>query len=127
MNSHIMELESIRATVDLYTEGFHTGNTDLMKKAFHPKAMMFGTSPGHVTIVEIEGLYSYIASKKPLSETGEAHYAVITDIRYAGHAATVEMVETAAHGTDYTNYFQLLKIEGQWLIVSKTFNATASA
>jgi hypothetical protein len=36
------------------------------------------------------------------------------------------MVETSAHGSDYTNFFQLLKIDGKWLIVSKAFNATAS-
>jgi Putative lumazine-binding len=84
----------------------------MIKKAFHPKAMMYGTSPGNVTIIEIEGLYSYVDSKNPPSKTGEPHQSIITSIHFTGHAASVEMVETSAYGCDYTNYFQLLKIEG---------------
>lgn len=33
------------------------------------------------------------------------------------------MVEESAYGNDYTNYFQLLKIDGKWCIVSKTYDA----
>ncbi len=35
----------------------------------------------------------------------------------------VEMTEEASHGFDYTNYLQLLKIDGDWVIVSKSYNA----
>ena len=38
----------------------------------------------------------------------------------------MEMVQESAYGNDYTNYFQLLKIEGKWLIVSKSYSATES-
>jgi hypothetical protein len=98
----------------------------MLRKAFHPKAMMYGTSPDNVTIVEIEGLYYFVASHKPLSETGEPHYCFISSIQYAGNAASVEMIGESAYGNDYTNYFQLLKIDGKWVIASKSYNATAS-
>lgn len=36
----------------------------------------------------------------------------------------MEMVQESGYGHDYINYFQLIKAEGKWLIVSKTYNAT---
>lgn len=125
MNERNTELQSIRDTINLYVEGFRTGNIETMRKAFHPRAMMYGTSPNSVTIVEIEGLYSFAAANNSPSKTGEPQQCFITSIRYAGNTASIEMVEESSYGSDYTNYFQLLKIEGQWLIVSKAFNATA--
>jgi hypothetical protein len=36
------------------------------------------------------------------------------------------MVEESAYGNNYTDYFQLLKIEGEWVIVSKAYNGNPS-
>ena len=85
--------------------------------------MMYGASANNITIVEIVGLYDFVTANFPPSKAEDAHQCFITSIQYAGNAASVEMAEESAYGNDYTNYFQLLKIEGQWLIVSKAFNS----
>lgn len=126
MNECNTELQAIRDTVTLYTEGVHTGNIEMLKKAFHPRAMMYGTSGKNVTMVEIQGLYDYIAANEPPTKTAEPHQCFISSIQYAGNAALVEVMEESLYGHDYTNYLQLLKIEEQWVIVCKTYNATAS-
>ena len=123
MNERNAELEAIRDTVHLYVEGLKTGNIDTLRKAFHPKAMMYGASANNVTVVEIEGLYGFVSANFPPPKSEDPHQCFITNIQYAGNAASVEMVEESAYGNDYTNYFQLLKIDGQWLIVSKAYNA----
>jgi hypothetical protein len=122
MNQKSAELQAITDTINLYIDGIHTGNIETLKKAFHPKAMMYGATPKAVTIVEIEGLYAFISGNNPPSKTGEPHQCFITAIQHDGNAAAVEMIEESAYGNDYTNYFQLLKIEGKWVIVSKTYN-----
>lgn len=124
MNEKNAELQAITDTINLYVDGLHTGNIDTLKKAFHPKAMMYGISAKAVTIVEIEGLYGFVAANDPPSKTGEPHQCFITSIQHAGNAAAVEMVEESAFGSDYTNYFQLLKIDGKWVIVSKAYNTS---
>ncbi len=126
MNERNAELSSIRDTVNLYIDGLHTGNIEMLRKAFHPKAMMYGASPNNVTIVEIEGLFGFVAANTPPSKSGEPRQCFIKAIDYAGLAASVEMTEESAFGNDYTNYFQLLKIEGTWVIVSKLYNANTS-
>ena len=124
MNERNTELQSILKTANLYIEGARTGNVEMLRSAFHSKAMMYGISENNTTILEIEGLYSYVAANNPPAKTGEPHQCFITAIHYAGNAAFIEMVEESSYGFDYTNYFQLLKIEGKWLIVSKAYNAT---
>jgi hypothetical protein len=124
MNERNAELESIRDTINLYIQGLQTGNIDTLRKAFHPKAMMYGVSAKTVTIAEIEGLFGFVAANFPPPKSEDPHQCYITVIQYAGNAASVEMIEESAYGNDYTNYFQLLKIEGKWVIVSKTYNST---
>lgn len=124
MNEKNAELQAITDTINLYVDGLHTGNIDTLKKAFHPKAMMYGISPKAATIIEIDGLYGFVSANEPPSKTGEPHQCFITSIQHAGNAAAVEMVEESAYGSDYTNYFQLLKIDGRWLIVSKAYNTS---
>lgn len=125
MNKRNGELQSIHATIDLYIQGLQTGNVEILRKAFHPKAMMYGISSNNSTIVEIDGLYQFVAANFPPPQSDDPHQCFITNIQCAGNAASVEMVEESAYGNDYTNYFQLLKIEGRWLIVSKAYNAAA--
>jgi hypothetical protein len=118
MSTPIKELEAIRNTANLYYEGLQHGKIDLLKKAFHPKAMMYG--PG--MIVEIQGLYDYVAASTAPEKSGEQHNCLITKINCIGNAAYVEMLEDTYMGASYINYFQLLKLDGQWVIVSKSFD-----
>ena len=127
MNQKNAELQAITDTINLYVEGLHNGDIETLKKAFHPKAMMYGVSQKAVTIVEIEGLYGFVSANNPPSKTGEPHQCFITCIQHDGNAASVEMIEESAFGSDYTNYFQLLKIDGTWVIVSKTYNTASKS
>ena len=123
MNERNTELKSIKDTINLYITGLQTGNIEILREAFHPKAMMYGSSTKAVTIVEIEGLYQFVAANFPPPKAEDPHQCFIASIQYAGNAASVEMIEESAYGNDYTNYFHLLKIEEKWVIVSKTYNS----
>ena len=127
MNQRNVELQAITDTINLYVEGLHNGDIEILKNAFHAKAMMYGVSQKAVTIVEIEGLYGFVSANNPPSKTGEPHQCFITSIQYDGNAASVEMIEESAYGSDYTNYFQLLKLDGTWMIVSKAYNTVSKS
>lgn len=124
MNPRNTELSAITQVVNKYAAGCQTGNVALMRSAFHAQAMMYGSSGGQTIVAPIDALYAYIEANEPPAKTGEPHQCTITSIQLAGNAASVEMVQEACYGNDYTNYFQLVKDGGQWLIVSKTYNGT---
>lgn len=122
MTTSIAELNAITKTVNKYADGIHNGDIPLLKSAFHPKAMMYGSSDKGVTIVEIEGLYAFVAAQQAPATTGEKHRCSISSIDIDGSAASIVMLEENGYGANYTNYFQLLKIEDEWLITSKCYN-----
>jgi hypothetical protein len=123
MTTSITEMEAIRKAAMLYYEGLQSGNIDVLKKAFHPKAMMYGTG----MIVEIQGLFDYVAANQPPAKTGEKHQCLITKIDCIGKAASVEVLQHSYLGVSYINYFQLLKLDGNWVIVSKSFDVIEKA
>ncbi len=122
----MLTYKTFLATANLYIEGVRTGNIKMLRKTFHPQAMMYGASAANVTILKIEGLYTYVAANDAPAKTSEPHQCFIKTFSYAGNAACIEMVEDSSFGFDYTNYFQLLKIEGSWIIVSRAYDATLS-
>lgn len=124
MSTSINELAAVRQTVNKYEEGITNGDIELLRSAFHPKAMMYGCSSDNIMVVEIEGLFAYVAAQQTPATTGEQHRCLITKIDIAGCAASVEVVQENCYGVNYVNYFQLLKIDEQWLIVSKSYHGT---
>ncbi len=120
------ELSAIRQTVQAYIDGLHNGNVDLLRSAFHPKAMMYSMAGNEELATEIEGLYSYVAGQEAPAKTGEQHNCVITHIHYTGNVANVEMTQESCYGSDYMNYFQLMKNGDKWSIVSKTYTGEKS-
>jgi len=126
MSASISELESIRKVVDLYIDGVKNGKLESLKQAFHPQASMFGYKGADLFVTPIAGLYEYVGGTTPPFKDGSvgAKYAcTITSISVSGHAATVEMVMEPYHAHDFVDYFQLLKVDGRWWIVSKLFDA----
>jgi hypothetical protein len=87
---------------------------------------MFGYKGQDLFITPIAGLYDYIAGTTPPAKDGTAgaEYAcTITSISISGNAAAVEMAMEPYHEHDFVDYFQLLKVDGRWWIVSKLFDA----
>ena len=122
----ISELESIRRTVSKYGEGITKGDLELLRSAFHPKAMMYGCSGDSVTVVEIEGLYAYVANQIAQGTPTDQHRCFIRSISVEGNVASAEVLQENCYGVNYINHFQLLKIDNQWLIVSKAYDVVSS-
>jgi len=110
----------------LYIDGVKNGNLESMRQAFHPQASMFGYKGQDLFVTPIQGLYDYITGTTPPAKAGaagEQYTCTITSISVVGHAASVEMAMDGYHEHDFTDYFQLLKVDGRWWIVSKLFHA----
>ena len=126
MNARNPELNRIRQVIDLYIDGVQNGNIESLRQAFHPQASMFGYKGKDLYVTPIEGLYDYISNTTPPAQAGpvgEQYGCNITSISIAGNAASVEMAMDGYHEHDFMDYFQLLKTDDRWWIVSKLFHA----
>lgn len=130
MSARNSELNSIRQVVDLYIDGVRNGNLDSLRQAFHPQSSMFGYKDADLFITPIEGLYDYVANTTPPAQANGARGecgCTIASISVNGQAASVEIAMDGYQEHDFGDYFQMLKINGRWWIVSKLFHADPQA
>ncbi|MGE4612661.1 MAG: nuclear transport factor 2 family protein [Paracoccaceae bacterium] len=114
----LKEYQSIAETVQHYLEGALSGKGDDMRPAFHKLATVFGYVGPDLFAGPIEGLYAWN------DENGAAKDVVV-------NVSILEVVETVAvvrvdsdnwTGHRFTDFFTLLKTEGQWKIMNKVFH-----
>lgn len=58
MSVVISELEAVRNAAIKYADGLQNGDIEILKKTFHPQAMMYGQG----MIMPIQGLFDYVSA-----------------------------------------------------------------
>lgn len=114
----IKDYREIKDVVMQYVNGCATGDVELTKKAFHKDAVMYGYLNGELCAGSIAALYAAI---EQLGGDG-ATKSSIDILEVVGTAATVRVVLEDWHGLGFTDFHSLVKIDGQWQIVSKIFH-----
>jgi hypothetical protein len=114
------DIRQIRAVVGVYFRGHATANADTMRAAFLPTAHIEGIRNGTFTSWTVD---QYVAGFRGTPAQDEASRTRIIDtIDRVGSAAMVKA--TLKHGpTTFTDYFVLLKVDGQWRIANKVYHA----
>lgn len=104
-----------------YSEGCKQAKSELMKPAFHQQATMYSVDEknnltgGAVSDTLFVGIDEYF---KP----SENPKVAIAYIDITGTAASARVDTDDLNGNGFTDYFNLLKINGKWTIVSKIFH-----
>jgi hypothetical protein len=111
------EIEQITATLMDYIEGTANGEPERLRRSFHPNFNLY-------TVTEKDSLRirlgaDYIANIKP----GEKANRIgrIISIDFEKDAATAKAEIVVPNWRVFTDYFLLLKYEGSWKIVQKSY------
>jgi hypothetical protein len=112
------EEAAVRQTLDNYLQGHATGNGDFFKKAFHPEAKLFWIREGKFA-TRTSAEYIAGANGKPAPDEAERKRS-IESLDITGNAAIAKIVLDYPSGR-FTDYMSLLKVDGEWKIVNKTF------
>jgi hypothetical protein len=110
--------EEIREVISYYAEGMRTANVEVLRKAFHPIAILSGYLGDEQIVAPIEGLFEWVGAN-PAPETYDHS---ILAIEITGRVATATIRETDPHGS-VIDYFHLLHDGERWSIVSKLWDA----
>lgn len=111
---------AVRQVINIYFRGHATGIADTMRAAFLPSAHIEGIRNGAFTSWTVE---RYVGGFRGQPAPDEAsRVRTIDDVDVSGTAAMVKA--TLKHGTTtFTDYFVLLKVDGQWKIANKVYHA----
>jgi hypothetical protein len=118
ISTDVREHDAITKTLQHYIDGTKSGNGDDMKPAFHKDATIFGYAGADLFGGPIQQLFDWSDENGPAAEL----QARVASIDLAGTVAIVRLELTNLNGARYTDMFTLLKVDGEWKIISKVFH-----
>ncbi|MEE4673179.1 nuclear transport factor 2 family protein [Pseudomonas alliivorans] len=118
--TYVPEYRAIVEVLNKYNKGCKQAKSSIMKPAFSEQATMFSVDgDGKLTGGPIQTLFDVIDSAfRPSPEA----QGVIVNIDIVGTAASARIDTNDVSGFCFTDFFNLLKVDGEWTVVSKIFH-----
>ena len=113
------EEAAVRAAIEHYFRGHATGQGEHFRKVFHPDSKLFAVRDGKYWTLTSEEYIARAAGKPAADEAQRKRTIESVDI--AGNAAVAKVVLDYP-AVRFTDYMSMLKIDGEWKIVNKTFS-----
>ncbi|NHQ91967.1 nuclear transport factor 2 family protein [Janthinobacterium lividum] len=123
--TYVQDYQAIIAVLNQYNAGGAQADSSIMRPAFSSQATIFGVDgDDQLTGGPIEGLFEIIDSAFRPSPQAKA---AIARIDIVGTAASARVDTDDISGFRFTDFFNLLKVQGEWTIVSKIYHTHAGA
>ena len=113
----LSDYDAIRETIQHYIAGGKTGNTAEMKLAFHKDANIFGYVGPDLLAGPIQQLFDWNDQNGAATELEGR----IVSIDLVGSVATARIELDNWSGHRFTDFFTLLKVDGEWNVMNKVF------
>ncbi|SDH77987.1 nuclear transport factor 2 family protein [Variovorax sp. OV700] len=118
--TYVLEYKAIVEVLNKYNDGCKQAKSSIMKPAFSDQATIFGVdADGKLTGGAIQNLFDGIDSA--FRPSPEAQGAIVR-IDIVGTAASARIDTNDVSGFCFTDFFNLLKVDGKWIVVSKIYH-----
>jgi len=114
------EKEAAKVPLENYLKGHATGNPEFMRKAFHTEGKLIFMREGKYSTRTFEEYIAGMKDGKPAPDEAQRK-RWIESIDVAGNAAVGKIILDYPQGK-FVDYMTLLKIDGEWKIVNKSFH-----
>ena len=115
------EKELVKIPLENYLKGHETGDAEYMKKAFYAEGKLIFIREGKYTTRTFEEYIAGMKDGKPAPDEAKRK-RWIESIDVSGNAATGKIILDYPT-VKFVDYMTLLKIDGEWKIVNKSFYA----
>ena len=109
------ELQAVEAVLNDYMIGGTERNAERLTSAFHEQAMMKYIRDGEYTEVNAQEFFGGTKPGAPLERKNE-----IVSVDITGHVAMAKLRLTYSDKA-FVDYMTLMKVDGSWKIINKTF------
>ncbi len=118
--TYVQEYTAIAEVLNKYIDGCKQASSSIMKPAFSDQATMFSVGvDGKLAGGAIQNLFDGV--DKDFHPSPEAQGAIVR-IEIVGTAASARIDANDVSGVCFTDFLHLLKIEGEWIVISKIFH-----
>ena len=117
-DDYIKILDLLKKYLDL----LYHGDTRIIDQVFSPQASVSSVISNKIVSVDMIGFNKRIANRKSPKSVGEKREDKILMIDISSPTTAIAKVECMILGNQYTDYLSLLKVQGEWSIISKVFH-----
>ena len=119
------EKEAAKVPLENYLKGHATGNPEFMRKAFHTEGKLIFIRDGKYTTRTFEEYIAGMKDGKPAADE-DKRKRWIESVEVSGNAAVGKVILDYPT-VKFVDYMTMLKIDGEWKIVNKSFYAEPKA
>ena len=112
------ESEKISLTIENYFQGMIARDIEKLEKAFHPEARLIGYRGDQFTITSFKDWANGVKNGSPRNP--ELYQNHLLEIEIKGYTALAK-TELFWPGIYYYDYLTLIKVDGDWKIIHKTW------
>lgn len=115
------DAEAVRSVLLRYVEGYINADEALLRAVFAHDAVMNGYVGDRLVTGSPDPFIARVLSEPSLASLGLDLRYDIEQLAITGNAASATLKEYGFGAFNFTDYMHLLKRDGTWKIISKTF------
>ncbi len=112
----------IVAALGDYFDGIYEGDVAKLRTVFHPAAHLYSATEGEVVDLPLDGYMELVGGREAPAASKAPRYDRVISIDLSGPKSALAKVELAIPPKYFTDYLTLLKANGRWQIISKTYH-----
>lgn len=126
MSPEAIEEQDVLSVLNQYVTGYIHADEAMLRDVFADDAKMNGYVGDRLVAGSPERFISRVANGPPLAEAGQEMRYEISALSITRNAASATLKEYDFGGFNFIDYMHLIKRDGQWKIISKTFSTFCS-
>lgn len=117
------DVSAVEKVLQVYFDGLYEGDTKKLGEAFHPASHLYAPgADGKATDLPRAEWFKMVESRPSGKAKGSARADRIVSIDFSGPNTAIAKVECQLPPRYFTDYLTLLKVDGRWQIISKSFH-----
>lgn len=116
------DFAGVTALLADYFDGLHHSDASRLGQVFHPQAVYACATEGRLTHLTMDTYLPIVAARPSPASRGEVRRDEVVSITFAGPVTALVQARCAIGPKHFTDFLSLVKLDGQWRIIAKTFH-----
>lgn len=118
------DVEAIEQIGRAYIKATFEADIDRLRELFHADAVMYGYLHGQFILGTPEPFFDELSSNPSMKDARAPYEGHIESVSITGKIGSLKIIEEGFGGqSQFTNYLQVVKINGNWFIMTKVFTS----
>ena len=122
MSADLARYADVAAVLKDYFDGLHHGDTQRLRRVFHPQAVYATASNGKPLVLRMEEYFPIVDARPSPASKGEERTDEIVSIAFAGPVTALATLRCSIRPKFFVDLLTLVKVDDRWQVIAKVFH-----